>query len=149
MNWTLFDFVFAGAMLSILALAIWFLLKGPQSLAYRLGVGIGIVASMLIVWITGAVGIIGGEQNDANMLYIGVIALMLLGAALTRARARPMAWVLAASAFATASIGLVATLAGWGADGPIWPLDILGASGVLAAMFAASALLFRHAGARV
>lgn len=148
MNWTLFDFVFAGGMLAILALAAWFLLKGPQSFSYRLGVGIAVVASILVVWITGAVGIIGGEREDANMLYLGVLALSLIAAAFARFQPRPLTWVLSGAALATASIALVAVMSGWGADGPIWPFDVLGASGVLAAMFAVSALLFRRAASR-
>ncbi len=144
MNWTLLDFAFAGAMLAILSLAVWFLFKGPQSLSYRLGVGIAVMAAIFIVVTTGAVGIIGSEDNDANLLYLGVLAFALIGAAITRFQPRPMTWVLSATAVATASIALVAVMSGWGADGPIWPFDVLGASGIAAAMFAASALLFRH-----
>jgi hypothetical protein len=148
MNWTLFDFAFAGAMLAILSLAAWFLFKGPQSFSYRLGVGIAVAAAIFVVVTTGAVGIVGSEDNDANLLYLGVLAFALIGAAITRFHPRPMTWVLSATALATASIALVAVMLGWGADGPIWPFDVLGASGLLAVMFAVSAVLFRRAAAR-
>lgn len=144
MNWTTSDFVFAGVMLAILALAGWFLLKGPQSLAYRFGVAIAVVASIMVVWITGAVGIIGGEGEPANLLYLAAVALGLIGAAFARFRSGGMVWAWSATAFGIAAIGAVAVVSGWGVDGPIWPFDILGASGVLAAMFAVAALLFHH-----
>lgn len=148
MNWTLFDFAFAGAMLAILSLAVWFLFKGPQSFSYRLGVGIAVMAAIFVVMTTGAVGIIGSEDNDANLLYVGVLAFALIGAAITRFQPRPMTWVLSVTALATASIAIVAVMSGWGADGPIWPFDVLGASGLLVVMFAVSAVLFRRAAAR-
>ena len=50
--WTLFDFGFAGAMLAIVSLAVWFLFKGPQSFAYRLGVGVAVAASNRRSWPT-------------------------------------------------------------------------------------------------
>ncbi len=144
MNWTLFDFAVAGAMLAVLSLAAWFLFKGPHNFAYRLAVAIAVAASILVFWVTGAVGIIGSEQNDANMLYLGVLVFALLGSAVARFQPGPMTWVLSAAAASTALIAIVAVMFGWGADGPIWPFDVLGASGVIAAMFAAAALLFRH-----
>lgn len=144
MTWTASDFVFAGVMLAILALAGGFLLKGPQSLAYRFGVAIAVVASILVVWITGAVGIIGSEREGANLLYLGAVGLGLIGAAFARFRSGGMAWAWAATAFAIAAIGGIAVISGWGADGPVWPFDVLGASGVLAAMFGVAALLFHH-----
>jgi hypothetical protein len=142
MDWSLSDFVFAGALLSGLGMAVWFVARGPRNLPYRLAVGVAVGAALLMVWVTGAVGIVGSERHAANGLYFLAVGVGVIGAALARFQARGTAFAAGATALATAAIGLVAVLVGWGDDAPRYPLDVLGGSFLLAAMFAASAWLF-------
>lgn len=145
MLWTLSDFVVAGGMLAALAGAGWFLVNGPQHVAYRFGVAIAVFASILVFWITGAVGIIGSEANNANLLYLGAVALALVGAAVARFRPRGMVIAFSGAATAMAAIACVAVVLGWGVEGQAWPFDVLGASAMLAALFAVSAFCFHIA----
>ncbi len=142
MDWSLSDFVFAGALLSGLGLAVWFVVRGPRNLPYRLAVGVAVGAALLMVWVTGAVGIVGSERHAANGLYFLAVGVGLIGVALARFQARGMAFAVGGTALMTAAIGVVAVAMGWGDDAPRYPLDVLGGSFLLAAMFAASAYLF-------
>jgi uncharacterized membrane protein len=56
-NWTLLDFVVAGALLLGAGLAFEFFARRSRSTTYRAGIGIAIATFLLIVWLELAVGI--------------------------------------------------------------------------------------------
>jgi len=95
------------------------------------------------VWVTGAVGIIGSEDDAANLLYGGVLAVGLIGAVIARFQPDGMARALIATAIAQSLVALIAILAGWGSsEGTDWPRDILGVTGMFVALWLTSAALF-------
>jgi hypothetical protein len=145
--WTLSDFIFAGVVFGIvgggLELAVR---KGNR--AYSMAAGLALGASLLSVWISGAVGIIGNEADDANFLYLGVVLIALLGSLAALFRPSGMAVAMAAAAVAE----LLVPAAAW----IFWP-DIHDAilkpevpfmAVMLTGMWAASAALFRKAAPR-
>src|SRR6478735_2347857 len=96
-------------------------------LARRAACGIALVAAVLLVWINLAVGIVGSEDNPANLMFGAVLATGIVGALAARFRPRGMARALAATALAQTLVGMIALIAGWGAtgeNGP-WPLMAL------------------------
>ena len=116
------------------------------NLACRAAVAIALVAAFLLVWINLAVGIVGSEDNPANLMFGGVLAVGIVGALVARFRPHGMARALAATALAQALVGMIALIAGWGAtgaNGP-WPLIVLTA--FFTALWLASARLFWKAG---
>jgi hypothetical protein len=142
--WTLSDFIFAGVVFGIvgggLELAVR---KGNR--AYSMAAGLALGAALLSVWIPGAVGIIGNEADDANLLYLGVVLIALLISLASLFRPSGMAVAMAAAAVAE----LLVPAAAW----IFWP-DIQGAvlkpevpfmAVMLTGMWAVSALLFRKA----
>ena len=53
--------------------------------ASRWATGFALVAAFLIVWLNAAAGLIGIEDDDpANLLYVGVLAIGLIGAIVAR-----------------------------------------------------------------
>jgi hypothetical protein len=108
------------------------------------------VTALLLIWITLAVGVIGSEDNPANMLYLGVLIVGGVGAATARLRPRGMSRTLFATAVAQAVVPVLAIV--------IWkPLvageeNLPGLIGVFflnaffVLLFVASAVLFRRAG---
>ncbi len=142
----IFDFLLLGA-IAAACFVIFKVLAArmPNDSAYKSGVGIALVTALLLFWVNGAVGIIGSEDNDANMMYFGVIATAFGGSALTRFQPLGMARTMWAAAAAQVLVAVIALSAGWGIEGPIWPRHILFLNGFFAALWAASALLFRHA----
>ena len=135
-NWTVGDFFFAGLMIGVVGLAFELAVRMSDSWAYRAGVGCALAASFMIVWAGGAVGMIGDEGNPYNLLFVGVIGLALVGAILTRFRARGLALTMVVAAVAhlvVAAVGMASDLRG----------------GVFSAMFAGlwllAAALFHNA----
>ena len=145
MNWDLLDYVVFGAMLGGVSIAWWLVRRASGAKYYRLAAGFALAATFLLVWVNAAVGIIGSENNDSNLLFFGVPVVALLGALLARFHPNGMAHAMFAAAMAQVLIAAVALVAGWGSDGPAWPRDVLVMSGFFTAMWLLSGLLFRKA----
>ena len=144
-NWTVADFVFAGVLLIGTGLTYELSVRKSGDIAYRAAVGVALAAAFTLVWVTGAVGIIGSEDEPANLMYFGVLAVGIIGALIARFQPQGMARALVATALAQALVGVIALAAGWGAAGPRWPLDILALTGFFVALFVGSAWLFQKA----
>lgn len=144
-NWTTSDFVFAAVLL-FGSLGVYELAaRTRDGTVYRAAVGVALAAAVLLIWINGAVGIIGSENNDANLMYGGVLAVGIIGAAIARVRPAGMAWAMVATALAQALVAAIALMAGWGTEGQNWPQDIVGVTAIFVAMWVTSAGLFRQA----
>jgi hypothetical protein len=114
MNWDGTDFVVWGAMLLTACAAYEVAARVARSNAYMAAAGLAAGAAFLTVWANLAVGIIGNENNPANDLFFGVVAVAVFGPPLVLFRARAMAWVMVATAVAQLAVCLYAWLAGLG-----------------------------------
>ena len=144
-QWTAFDFAVFGAMLAAAGGAMEAAVRMSGSWFYRIAAGVAVLTGFLLVWATLAVGIIGDEDEAGNLMFFGVLLIGAAGAAVARFRAEGMGRTLFAMALAQAAAGATALIAGWGATSAIWPMDILGATGVFTAAWLISAGLFRRA----
>ncbi|MEM6335049.1 MAG: hypothetical protein AAF752_00680 [Bacteroidota bacterium] len=113
----------------------------PDRKAYRLALGLAILTAVLLVWVAGAVGIVGASGDQADLMYAGVLALGVVGAAVVRVRARGMAVVLSAIASVQMLTGIVALMAGW-VPSYNSAFEVLGINGFFAVLWAGSAWLF-------
>lgn len=111
-NWTPSDFVFAAVMIGGTALLYDIAVLTRTTFAYRGGVALALAASFLLIWINGAVGIIGNEDNPANLMFGGPLAIAFLGALLSRFRPRGMALTMAAAGAAQIAVGIIALTMG-------------------------------------
>jgi hypothetical protein len=136
--WSPIDFLTAGALLFGTGVS-FELLRRKGSTMYRVATGIALAASLLLVWANLAVGIIGDEDNPANLMYFGVIAAGLIGAFMARFQPRGMARTLFAMAVVHMAVTLIAS-----AMSRFDPREIV-LNGVFAALFAFSGMLFRRA----
>ncbi|OON67129.1 hypothetical protein [Hymenobacter sp. CRA2] len=143
-NWTAFDFIFAGAMIFGTGLAYELVVNGKGSLAYRLGVGAALAAAFLLVMVNGAVGIIGSEHNPVNLLFATVLLIVIVGAAMARLRPLGMARTMVVAALAQLLVPAVGLL--------IWHMDFtadvrkgLVANLLFVGLWAGAAVLFRRA----
>ena len=115
--------------------------------AYRLGILIAIGTALFLVAGIGALGVIGAEGDRADMMFIGVLAIGICGAVISRLRAHGMARTMWVTAVATLLVGVVAIALGkHESEGTSVP-EILGLTTMFAALFAASAWQFRTAAA--
>jgi hypothetical protein len=126
-----------------MGLAYELLASKSANAAYRCAVGIAVVAALLLVWVNAAVGMIG-DDNPANVLYVGVIVVGILGASITRQQPHGMARTLCVMAMAQMVVPVLALI--------LWPTDVapgvvggFALNGCFAALWLLSAWLFRQA----
>jgi len=118
-----------------------------NTLHYRVAIGIAVIACLLLVWLGLGVGIIGADGDPSNRMYLGVIVVGLVGAAISRGRPLGMARTLVAMAAVMAVILTIALVRGLGLPYS-GPAELILLNGFFAAMFLASAWLFRRSGGR-
>ena len=144
-DWDETDFIVIGAMLAVACGAFELAARMTGNRAYRAAVGVAIAAAFILVWMNLAVGIIGSEENPADLMYVGVLAVGFIGAIIARFQPHGMARALFATALAQALVAVVALIAGKH-QAPISSVfEILGLNGFFVALFIGSAWLFRHA----
>lgn len=112
--------------------------------AYRLALGAAGASAFILLWLAAGVGIIGADGDRANMMYLGVLAVGIIGALIARFKPLGMARTLVAMAVAHGVVGLIALVAQLGQPYS-GPLEILGLTGFFILLFAGSAWLFLQA----
>jgi peptidoglycan/LPS O-acetylase OafA/YrhL len=143
-NWTASDFIFAGAMFALIGgtfeLAVWV----SHNRAYRAGAALALLATLLVIWANGAVGIVGSEGNPANLWFFGALLVGIAMALVVRFKAKGMSVAMFATAASLGVAFVIAVLQP--TDEPFVPhiREALG-TGVFAALFLASSALFRKA----
>ena len=144
-QWTMSDFLFAGIILIGAGVIAELAVRASGAWSYRIGAGLAVLASMLLIWINGAVGIIGSEDHPANLLYLGVVLAAFVGGVVSRFNAGGLSQSMIIAAVIQVVIGVVAVLRGWGEGSENWPQPVIVLSIVFGLMWLASAALFRRA----
>lgn len=104
--------------------------------AYRAAVGLAVVATLLIVWMHGA---LATEDDSPGLMFFGALGVGIIGAIIARFQPQGIALALFATALAQALVGVIAMIA--------WKqyFENLVLSGFFIALWIGSALLFRKA----
>ena len=145
--WDLADFAVVSVLLLGTSLAYELVARKAGAIVYRVAVGVALAAAFLLVWVNGAVGIIGNEGNPANLMYFGVLAVGVIGALIARFQPHGMARALCATAFAQMLVPVIALIiwqpqvTSWGTAGVVG-VFILNAFFVM--LLVGSALLFQR-----
>ena len=113
---------------------------------YRAAVVVAFGAALLLAWAIGALGVIGAEGDPADHMYLGVLGVLVGGAAGTRLHPQGMTRALVATAMAQSSVAVIALLMGEHRSPVTSVVEILGVNGMFVALFLGSAVLFRMAG---
>lgn len=142
--WTLSDFIFMGILFGIVGLGLELAARKGNT-AYTVAIGVALAAGFLLIVINGAVGIIGSERDDANLLFLGVVAVALLGAAVARFRAAGMARAMVVAALAQILVPAAASVFGLASTDALLAREVPILTGVFAATWLLSAWLFRKA----
>ena len=120
-------------------------MKSDARSAYRLALGAAVATPFLLLWIIGAVGLIGVEGDPFDRIYGGVIAVGVIGALIARFRPRGMARVMVAAAFAQALVAVIALIIGKQHSPVSSVIEILGLNGFFVVLWLVSARLFVRA----
>lgn len=143
--WTILDYVFAAVMFGIVGSVIELAVRTSGNPWYRGGAVMAAATAFLLVWVNGAVGIIGEPGNPANLMFPAVIAIALVGAMVARFRADGMARAMAIAAIAEALVAGPVVAMGLGASEPPGTAGIVLLIAGFTAMWAISAYLFKRA----
>ena len=144
-DWDETDFTVAGALMLGTGLTYMLAVRKSVNVAYRLAVGVALAAAFLLVGINLAVGIIGAEDNPANMMYFGVLAVGFFGAIIARFKPRGMAYALFATALTHALVVVIVLIIGMHLALYSSVGKILGPNGFFLLLWIGSAWLFRKA----
>jgi hypothetical protein len=136
-NWGPMDFAIIGVLVLGSGLLYEYASSRAGTVAHRAAVGIAVAAGLFLVWVNLAVGMIGDEGNPANLMYIFVLFVALVGAAIARFEPREASIAMFATAGAHVLVAVIALVAGLG--------PTLLADAFFVAAWVASALLFRQA----
>ena len=116
---------------------------------YALGVGLGGAASVFLVLVIGALGLVGAEGDPFDLTYGAVLLVGLIGAVVARLRSRGMARALIVMAFVQALIAVIALIAGKQHSPVSSVFEIVWLNGFFVFLFAgAAALLWRSSQSR-
>jgi hypothetical protein len=126
-------------LIGLLGLGLELAVRASSSWAWRGGAALAVFSCFALVWVNAAVGMIGDGENMYNLLFLGLVPLALVGAALVRLRAAGLALVALAAGLAQIAIAAV----GMGQDPRGGVLSM-----VMAGSWLLASLLFRAAAAR-
>ncbi len=144
-RWSPFDFVFAAVLLYGTTALIDLAIRRGGNTAYRLGAAVAALTALLLVWVNGAVGVIGNEDNPANLVFLGVIAVALAGSAWARFAARGMAWAMLGACALTMAVAAAALTLDLSAGDPPGSAGLALLIGGFALLWGLSAALFAKA----
>ena len=113
--------------------------------SYRFATILALATAFILVWLIGAVGVIGVEGDPFDLMYFAVLAVGIVGAIITRLQPRGMARALFATALAQALVTVIALIAGKHQSSVSSVPEILILNGFFIALFLGSARLFRNA----
>ena len=143
--WGVFDFAAAAVLLVGSGLAYLLVARTAGNIAHQAAVGLALAAAFLLVFLVGAVGVIGEDGDRADLMYGGVLAVGVIGAFIARFRPSGMARALLAMASAQALVAVIALIAGKHEAAISSVAEIVLLNGIFVVLFIGSAWLFRHA----
>ena len=143
-DWTAFDFAFVTVLLLAVGVPLDLVMRRPGDWTYRAGAAVALGTAFLVVWVNGAVGIVGAEDSGVNLLLYVVLAVGVVGAVLARFRPHGLARAMAATALAQAAVAVGALVT---AGASMVTVEVVALAG-LVGLWSLSALCFRAAARR-
>jgi hypothetical protein len=143
-NWSVSDFIGMGVLIFGAVLAFVLVTRYAANLVYKAAAGSAIGTTLLLVWVNLAVGLIGSGPNAGNLMYIGVIAVVIIGTFLSRFKPEGMQRAMFAAALTLVVLAVIALLTNMDEYAGSSVPEILGVNAFFATLFAISGLLFRY-----
>lgn len=141
-DWDETDFTVMGFLIFVTGFSYKLVTMKSGNLMYKMATGLAFLTGFLLVWINLAVGIIGTEDNQVNLLYFGVLAIGIIGALLTRFQPKKLSLVMFGIAVAHALIAGIVLVGGFYQSPPNTVLHIIGINGLFITLFSLSGVLF-------
>lgn len=97
-QWSLYDFALMGVLLAVACGIGELVLRASESLMFRMGAAVAIVTTFVLVVGNLAVGLIGAEDNPANVWVWPLVVMAAVGTLAAQFRARGMSLLMLALA---------------------------------------------------
>lgn len=143
-NWSVFDFIVMGALLFGTGVVFVLAMRVAKQIVYRVAMGLAIGTTFLMIWANLAVGLIGSGPNLGNLLYIGVVAVLIIGIYFSRFKSLGLERTMFATALALIVVAMVALLTNMHNDPGSSVTEIIGVNVFFATPYIVSGLLFRY-----
>jgi hypothetical protein len=143
-NWGAGDFIVMGTLLFSIGFLYVLAVRFATNMVHRIAIGFALGSTFLMIWANLAVGLIGSGPHWGNLMYMGVLAVGIIGTIFSRFTAGGMARAMYGMALALVVVAAVALLAGMHQYPSSSVTEILGVNGFFAMLFAVAGLLFRH-----
>jgi hypothetical protein len=143
-NWSITDFVIMGVLIFTTGLSYVLLTRSSPNIIHRAAVALAIGSTLFLIWVNLAVGIIGSGPNAGNLMYIGILAIVITGTFLSRFTTKGMERVMFTAALTLVSFAGIQLFAGMQYYPGSSVKEIIGVNAFFAILFAVAGLLFRY-----
>jgi hypothetical protein len=143
-NWSVMDFILMGALLFGTGMLLMLVARLQANIVYRMAMALGIGTTFLMIWANLAVGLIGSGPHAGNLMYMGVIAVLIIGTYASRFRAAGMERAMFAASLSFLALAGIALAAGMHQYSGSSVIEILGVNVFFATPYAVAGLLFRY-----
>lgn len=144
-SWSITDFIIMAALILGTGLSYILLSRTTANFMNRLGIGLMVVTAFLMIWANLAVGLIGSGSNAGNLMYIGVLLVLVTGILLSHLRPAAMERAAYATVLALVLHTVIALLANMQHYSGSSVEAILCVNGFFIALFTVSGILFHFA----
>lgn len=143
-DWSIGDFIVMGALLFGIGASYVVATRYIQNLVNRIAIAVALGSTLLLVWANLAVGLIGGGAHAGNLMYMGVIAVGVLGTIIFRFSTTGMERTMYAMAISLVLVAVIALLTGMQNYPGSSVMEIIAVNGFFALLFAFAGSLFRY-----
>ena len=142
-HWGWRGFVVVGAFVFGSALVYQLAVRGTGNKSYRFAMGLAVATALVLTWNNFVLAV---DVSRGNFMYLGVVVVGFVGAAIARLRARGMAYALAAMTIAQILVPVIGLVFWKTGVAPEAVVPVIRLNAVFIVLLAISAFLFRRAG---
>lgn len=143
-NWSIADFIIMAVLIFVTGLSYVLLTRSSADILNRIAFALAIGSTFFLVWVNLAVGLIGSGPNAANLMYIGIVAIVIVGTFLSRFTPKEMERVMFTASIALVLFIVIQLLAKMYEYPGSSVREIIGVNTFFAILFAVPGLLFRY-----
>lgn len=142
-KWSLPDFIIMGALIFSTGFSFVLLTKSSVNIIHRAAVALAVAATFLLIWVNLAVGLIGSGPNAANLMYAGIVIILIGGFFISRFTIKGMETAMFVTAIALLFVAVIQLLGQMYEYAGSSVFEVIVINIFFATLFALSGLLFR------
>lgn len=143
-EWSVGDFVIMGILIFSVGVLFLLVTRYTTNLVYKAAMCGAIGSTFLLIWSNMAVGLIGAGPHMGNMMYIGVVAIVIIGTFFSKFTAHGMELAMFAAAGSLVLLAGIALLANMDEYPGSSVTEIIAVNAFFAFLFSVTGLLFRY-----